>query len=359
VPENVYRKLAQRLDNIPNGFPATESGVELRLLAKIFTPQEAALASVMRLTCEQATDIAARVGVEAKAASRTLKEMARKGLIRVKKDEGQLTFGLMPFVVGIYEEQLPRMDAELAELFEAYYQETQAGIARDMPSLHRVIPVQKAIPFDVEIFPYEQAFEMLDQARAWGVRDCICRVQQRLIGKGCDHPIENCLSFAPVEGAFDHSQTTRPISKEEALRILREAEEAGLVHSAANYRNRHFYICNCCTCCCGVMRGVAEFGIPTAVARSDFHAVVDEDECIACGDCVESCQFGAISIPDCTSTVDYTHCVGCGLCAIACSTGAMHLERRPKGEVPTPPDDIKEWMVQRAQERNISIFDIL
>jgi electron transport complex protein RnfB len=359
MPEDVYRRLAQQLDAIPNGFPATESGVELRLLAKIFTEEEAALASVMRLTCEPAADIAARAGVEPKAAHRTLKGMVRQGLIRVKKGEGQLSFGLMPFVVGIYEEQLPRMDAELAALFEAYYQETQAGITRNTPSLHRVIPVEKAIPFEVEIFPYEQAFEMLDEARSWGVRDCICRVQQQLIGKGCDHPVENCLIFAPVEGAFEHGQTTRAISKEEALRILREAEEAGLVHSAANHRDQHYYICNCCTCCCGVMRGVAEFGIPTAIASSDFHAVVDEDRCIACGDCVESCQFGALSIPEYICVVDDTRCVGCGLCAVACPTGSMQLGRRPEGEIAPPPADIKEWMAQRAQERDISIFDIL
>jgi electron transport complex protein RnfB len=357
--EDVYRKLAQRLDAIPNGFPSTESGVELRLLAKIFTPEEAALASVMRLTCEPPGDIAVRAGAEPDAVSRTLKEMVRKGLIRAQKDPGQLTFGLMPFAVGIYEEQLPRMDAELAALFEQYYQETRAGITHDMPSLHRVIPVQKAIPFDVDIFPYEHAFELLDRARSWGVRDCICRIQQRLIGKGCEHPVENCLTFAPVEGVFDRSQTTRPISKEEALRILDEAEEAGLVHSAANYRDQAFYICNCCTCCCGVMRGVAEFGIPTAIARSDFHAVVDDELCAGCGDCVERCQFGALSIPDDVCTVDYAHCVGCGLCATACSTGALRLERRPQGEVPPPPADIKEWMIQRAQGRGISIFDVL
>jgi electron transport complex protein RnfB len=359
MSEDIYRRLAHRLDAIPNGFPATESGVELRLLAKIFTPQEAALAGVMRLTCEPAAEIAARAGVEPKVAYRTLKSMVRKGLIRAKKGEGQLGFGLVPFVVGIYEEQLPRMDEELAALFEQYFQETRAGITRDTPSLHRIIPVEKAIPFEVEIFPHEQAFELLDDARAWGVRDCICRVQQRLVGKGCDRPVENCLVFAPIEGAFDHSQTTRAISKEEALRILRDAEEAGLVHSAANHRDRHFYICNCCTCCCGIMRGVAEFGIPTAIASSDFYAIVDDDGCIACGDCVESCQFGALSIPEYVSTVDYTRCVGCGLCAIVCPTGSMKLERRPQGEIPPPPADIKEWMAQRAQERDISIFDIL
>jgi electron transport complex protein RnfB len=359
VPKDVYQKLAQRLDAIPNGFPATESGVELRLLAKIFTPEEAKLAGVMRLTCEPAADIAARAGVEPKAVYRTLKGMVRKGLIRIKKGQRQLRFGLIPFVVGIYEEQLPRMDADLAALFEEYYQETRAGITRATPSLHRVIPVEKAIPFEVEIFPHEQAFELLDQASAWGVRDCICRVQQHLIGEGCDRPVENCLVFAPVGGAFDQSQTTRAISKEDALRILGEAVDAGLVHSAANHRNRHYYICNCCTCCCGIMRGVAEFGIPTAVASSDFHAVVDQDRCIACGDCIESCQFGALSIPEYVCTVDYTRCVGCGLCGVVCPTSSMRLERRPEGEVLPPPADMKAWMAQRAQERDISIFDIL
>ncbi len=361
MTEDIYRRLAQRLDDIPNGFPATESGVELRLLAKIFTPEEAALASVMRLTAEPGVDIAARVGVDPDTAYRTLKRMARKGQILAKKGEGQLVFGLIPFVVGIYEEQLPRLDAELATLFEQYYQETGGGggLIQNVPPGHRVIPVEESIPFAPEIFPYERAAEIVESAKSWGVRECICRAQQRLVGKGCDHSTENCIIFASVEGAFDHSDVTRAITKEEALRILREVEEEGLVHSTGNYREHNFYICNCCTCCCGFMRAVAEFGIPTAIARSDFHAIVDEEECIACGDCVERCQFEALSVPDELCVVDYTRCVGCGLCAVVCPTDALHLERRPEGEVPQPPADIKEWMAQRAQERGISMSDIL
>jgi len=359
MSEEAYRKLAQRLDAIPNGFPATESGVELRLLAKMFTPEEAALTGVMRLGRERAADIAARADIDVKKARRTLKEMARKGLIRAGRGEKGLTFGLMPFVVGIYEAQLPRMDTELAALFEQYYQETQGGIVRDAPSVHRVIPVGEAIPFELEIFPYERATQLLENAKSWGVRDCICRVQQRLIGKGCERPIENCMVFAPVEGAFDHSEVDRAISKEEALRILREAEDAGLVHTAGNYRGGNSYICNCCTCCCGVLRGVAEFGVPTAVARSDFLAVVDAELCIGCGDCIERCQFGALSVPEDVCTLDYARCVGCGLCATACPVDALHLERRPEGETLLPPADLQEWMNQRAEERGISLSDIL
>jgi ferredoxin len=360
MTEEIYRKLAQRLDAIPNGFSSTESGVELRLLAKIFTPEEAALASVMRLSHEPAADIAARAGVDADTAYLTLKEMARKGQIRIKKGKGLLLFGLMPFAVGFYEEQLPRMDAELATLFEQYFQETQGGgIVRQAPAVHRVIPVGEAIPFDLEVFPYEHATELVEDAKSWGVRDCICRVQQQLVGKGCDHPIESCLVFAPVEGAFDHSEVDRALTKEEALQILRQAEETGLVHTTGNYRDGHNYICNCCTCCCGILRSVAEFGVPTTAVRSDLHTVVDAEACIGCGDCLERCQFGALSVPDDICVVDYSRCVGCGLCATACPTEALYLERRPEGEVPLPPADISQWMVQRAQERGISISDIL
>ena len=85
MSQDIYRKLAQRLDAIPNGFPATESGAELRLLAKVFTPEEAALASQMRLGREPAADIAARAGIDSKTAYRMLKTMARRGLVRYRK----------------------------------------------------------------------------------------------------------------------------------------------------------------------------------------------------------------------------------------------------------------------------------
>jgi ferredoxin len=108
-----------------------------------------------------------------------------------------------------------------------------------------------------------------------------------------------------------------------------------------------------------VLRSVAEFGASTSTVRSDFRAVVDDEMCIGCGDCLERCQFDALSVPKGICVVDYTRCVGCGLCATVCPSEALCLERRPEGEVPVPPSDIKEWMVQRAHERGISIEDIL
>jgi ferredoxin len=271
-----------------------------------------------------------------------------------------MRFGLLPFMVGFYEEQLLWMDEELAGLVEQYLQETRgAGITQAAPPLHRVLPVDESIPFELEIFPHERASELLENARSWGVRDCICRVQKDLIGQRCDHPVENCLVFAPAEGAFDQSEVDRAISKEEALQILREAEEAGLVHSTGNYVKPHYYICNCCTCCCAILRGVAEFGVPTAIANADFRAVVDAEACVGCGDCVDRCQFGALSVPDETCAVDGMRCVGCGICATACPTNALQLERRPEGEVPAPPADVREWGRRRSEERGISLAKVL
>ena len=118
--EDLYRALARQLDAMPNGFPATETAAELRLLAWMFTPEEARLGGVMTMEPEPADAIAYRAGVEPKDAARTLKDMVRHGLVTMQRGDRALLFALMPFVVGSYEAQLPRMDAEMAALFEAY-----------------------------------------------------------------------------------------------------------------------------------------------------------------------------------------------------------------------------------------------
>lgn len=356
MPSDLYRRLAETLNEIPNGFDVTESG--LRLLAKLFTEDEASLASVMRLSFEPPSVIADRAGVDPEEAGVRLESMAGKGLVRRARRGGPASYGLMPFAVGIYEEALPRMDSELARLFEEYYEETEGGpMTHGRPALQRIIPVGKSIPVSLEIFPHEQASQYLENARSWGVRDCICRVQQKLVGKGCDNPIESCLVFAPVEGAFDRSEATRAISKSEALHILNEAAEAGLVHSTMNQKGQVFYICNCCTCCCGILRGVKEFGIPTAVARSDFRVTVDPGTCTGCGVCVERCQFGALDAEDGCCSADYARCVGCGVCVAGCPAGALRMERRHSGEDSETPANRRAWLVERAAARGVSLPD--
>ncbi len=357
---DVYERLAERLSNTPNGFPRSERGTELKLLAKMFAPEEAALAAVMHLYREDAADIATRAGVDAKTAYATLKAMARKGLIHAGKGEKGLSFGLLPFAVGFYEESLPYLDEEMARLFETLMQETRGeGLLTPGPALQRVIPVEQSVDADIELLPYERASELLEGAQSFGVRECICRKQKALVGEPCDYPLENCLSFAPVEGAFDNLSYVRPISKEEAIRILLEAEEAGLVHSVYNHQEPIYYICNCCPCCCGIMRGVAEFGQAHALAHSDFYAVVDADACTGCEACLDRCHFGALSVPDDVCVVDAMRCMGCGLCVAECPSDALRLLRRVPEEHAPPPVDHRQWREARAAARGVPLQELL
>ena len=89
--ENPYKRLAVRLDALPNGFPATNDGAELRLLAKLYTPEDAALAAELRLSLETPEQIASRLSDSGfpvgnhKVLKKQLKQMARGGLIAAGK----------------------------------------------------------------------------------------------------------------------------------------------------------------------------------------------------------------------------------------------------------------------------------
>jgi electron transport complex protein RnfB len=356
--QDPYKRLAERLDSLPNGFPPTQDGAELRLLANIFTPEEAELAAQLRIPLETAEQITTRLGRDYGVTRKTLKNMAHRGLIRAGKAEGGLGYGLLPFVVGIYENQLGRLDLELANLFEAYYTQAFTQILTITPAIHRVVPVGESIKNDMQVAPFESAAGIIENAKSWAVMDCICRKQTALIGKPCKHPVDVCMIMDDKPDSFTTSDEIRALTKEEAYEVLRRADQAGLVHSVSNNQNGTWYICNCCTCSCGILRGIAELGIANVVASSAFVNTVDEDACTACGLCVEQCQFDALSV-DTVAQVDRVKCVGCGVCVNACADDALILVRRPAEEVKPVPVSIIDWGLQRAQMRGIDLSSLL
>lgn len=353
MDHNAYKILAERLNALPNGFPPTDDGRELKLLAKLFTPEEAGLAAQLSPTLETVEAVAARTGGDASVLREQLKGMSRRGLIEAGKIEGGLGFKLMPFVVGIYEMQVRTMDAELARLFEGYFQGGFGKILSVKPQVHRVIPVNETVRNPMEIRPFESAAEIVNAMQSWGVQDCICRKQKTLIGEGCDHPIEVCMVFHPRPDAFTNHSFIRALTHDEAMGTLRRAAEAGLVHSVSNSVEGTYYICNCCTCSCGILRGMAELGIANVVASSAFVNQVDELLCNGCEDCIKSCQFNALSMDGLLAKVDTVRCTGCGVCVIACSTGALGLVRRPEEEVKPVPQTDADWGAQRIAERGL------
>ncbi len=345
-----YKQLAERLDALPAGYPATEDGAELRVLAALFTPEQAALAAELAPTLEPPAAIAARTGRDAKETATTLKGMARAGLIGAGRAAGGLGYRLLPFAVGFYELQVARLDAELAQRVEDYFQQSMSTALAREPQAHRVIPVNRTVAAGVEVHPYESAAEILAGRKAWGVLDCICRKQKALIGEPCGHPLDVCMAMSDTPGAFDHAPEIRALTLDEALRVLQRAADAGLVHTVGNTRNAVEYICNCCTCSCGILRGMAELGMANVVARSAFVNRADAASCGACGACVEMCSFDALTLGDVVE-VNAVRCVGCGACVPVCPEGALALVRRPADEVLAPPEDYDAWGRERMRRQ--------
>jgi electron transport complex protein RnfB len=361
MTQTPYQQLAARLNSLPSGFPATADGAELRLLEYLFTPEEAALAAQLRMTKETAAQMAARTGADADTLARQLISLAKRGLIGVGRFDDGLRFWLMPFIVGIFEFQGPVIDAEFARLFEDYYRQAFGHVNTIEPQFHRIIPVNESIPIGIEIHPHESAAEIVNQAQAWGVVDCICRKQKALVGDACEHPVEDtCMILSQTPGAFDQATLIHKLTHDEALATLRHAADIGLVHSLGNYREGVTYICNCCTCSCGILRGISEQGLANVVARSAFVSQIDEDRCSSCETCLDACQFAALALTDAgVMSVNRVRCVGCGQCVINCPEEAISLARRPANEIKPVPATEHDWGAARAASRGLNLDEIL
>jgi len=348
--EDVYERLAEALDKLPNGFPRTPSRTEILILKKMFSPDEAFLASQLGGSMEPVEAIARRIGLSEDEAEAKLASMGKRGLLWFSKREGKHRFRLAPFIVGIYESQLESLDHDLAHLVEKYLHEGgAAGIMKPQPALHRVVPAQKAVKSEW-ILPYDDVKAILLSSKSFSVRDCICRVQQDFIGRRCSFPLKICLSF----GSYERPAREGDISKEEALALLDKAEEIGLVHTVSNVMKGFGYVCNCCSCCCGILRGVTDFGIENSVAYANYHSVIDANECLGCGTCVDRCQVHAITEENGVTAVNRKRCIGCGLCVTGCPNGAAKLQRKPESQIVHPPVDFATWEKQRLSNRGLS-----
>ena len=291
---DVYRKVATVLNTLPNGFPPTESGVEIKLLKKIFEPEEAELFCNLKLTYETVEQIAERSGIPLEGLENKLKTMWKKGQIESRQSGEARAFRMMPWVIGIYEFQLNRMDKEFAELVEQYSPFLGPQLVMTKPQMMQVLPVERDIPMSYETLPYERVSTIIENGKSFAVNECICRKKSRILGKGCDRPLEMCMAIGNEPGVFDnHPWGGRVVSKEEAYELLQKAEEAALVHMTGNVVRGQWFICNCCGCCDPFLQ-VTRQGLQ-GVVNSHFYAEIDPDQCDACGICAEErCQVGAI-----------------------------------------------------------------
>lgn len=351
MTDEIFSRLADALDRLPNGFPRTSSNVELKILKKIFSIEDAALAAHLTGSYESLEQIASRSELSPDDVSKQLFKMTRKGMVWLDKKEGRVYFRLAPFVVGVYEASLELMDHELAHLTEEYFANGGvAGIMGVEPALHRVVPAQAAIKTEW-VLPYDDVRAILMNSKTFNLRDCICRVQQAQIGDNCEFPVNVCLSFSESERTTPHPGD---ILQDEALALLDKCEEVGLVHTVSNVLKGVGYVCNCCGCCCGILRGITEYGLERSVAFANYYAVIDPVTCNNCGTCISRCQVKAISEADGYSVVDIDHCIGCGLCVTGCPNDVAVLVRKPEAEMIHPPADFSVWEHERLHNRGLA-----
>ena len=349
--ETSYRKLAAHLDQLPGGFGPSETGAEIRLLRGLFSVEEAELAIHLTLDREKADVISKRANLPLSEVKQRLDEMSNKGLIfSVHLEDGSILYQAVPFVIGIYEFQVNKLNEELLQDLADYRStQKQRPKAQTIPQM-RTIPVGESIETHLQVFPYEQVNELVKANDRFAVAPCICRRQARMTGAGCDAPEESCLMFGEWADYYVRDGRARPIDQSEVIEILRRADEANLVLQPSNSKDIGF-ICCCCGCCCGVLRGLQNHPRPSEAVSSSFIVQLNADICDGCWDCLERCQMQALSENDKHVTLNSDRCIGCGLCVTICPSEALKLVRKPDSEIILVPDTIDAvWrIISQAQ----------
>jgi electron transport complex protein RnfB len=348
---DVYERLAQFLDELPAGFPRSESGVEIRILRQLFTPEEAELAMHLTLLPEEARVIARRAKISVAEATQRLKEMERKGLIFVLYQEGKPPqYMATQAVIGFYEYQVNKLHPELVQDFEEYLPLWfDHDLWQKAPQI-RTIPVGESIDPQLEVMQYERAEELVRSQHTFSVAPCICRQEKQIAGDGCDKPLMTCLGFGIAAEYYIRNGWGQAISQEEALSLLKRAEEVGLVLQPGNAKEAAF-ICMCCGCCCGILRALKLHPKPASIVSSSFQATLNLEACDGCGTCATRCQMEAIYLDDGKARLDLDRCIGCGLCVSTCPTEALSLARKPADQQPHVPKDTVGTNIRLAQAR--------
>ncbi|MCK5378635.1 MAG: 4Fe-4S binding protein [Acidobacteria bacterium] len=350
-----YRELADRLNAGSVGFPEPESETARNgwqeILEILYTPEEAALAAKLPVMPSSLRVIAARLGMGEEDLKPRLDRMADKGIVMdlVHPKTGKTKYLLSPPVVGFFEFSMMRAQdsipkKRMAEALDAYTHgdptfahEVFGGdtvIGKTM--VHESALSDEDLP---DVLDWERATSVIEEAHNFAVSYCYCRHKAEHLGKRCDAPMDVCLSVNAGASFVVHREFGREIDRSEAMDILIQSRESGLVQVADNVQEKPTYICNCCGCCCGQLQAINEFDLP-AVNPSGFVAASDTDDCNGCSRCARACPVGAIEMRpapvvgrrknDLRPSIDTDRCIGCGVCVQAChSRHAMTMKRRP------------------------------
>jgi len=366
----VYKKLQQHLDKMPIGFPASKSGSGLRLLTYLFTPEEAELATYLRFSwnrdLEPIDTIYERIKekkLTKKQLEQKLDTMVKKGLLMFKKEDGLKYYGNALLAVGMFEFQVNRLDQlpkEFIKDFNEYMDEAWLPEAFKVKGAQlRTIPIEKSIEFEQNVNQFDSLESLIENTQApFMVTNCVCRQLKDLEGDPCKVTTrrEVCMGFGYAAEMYIEQGWGREISKEEAIEILKQNQEDGLVLQPDNSQELGF-LCSCCSCCCESLSRYIKFPRPSNMTITNYFAEIDPELCTGCGTCVDICPMEAIKLRDDISKIKQKRCIGCGNCVVKCPVEAISLKKKEREFTPFPTmDDLFDKIKERKKriEQKIS-----
>ncbi|MBD3228301.1 MAG: hypothetical protein GF329_08930 [Candidatus Lokiarchaeota archaeon] len=358
--ENVYEKIRRNMNsNWPLKLPKHEK--ILKLLEYIFPEKEAEVIALFKsplMDLKSAKKIAKLLDLSEDEVSSILERMAKKGTIL---KSGKTRYSMMPIMPGLFEFYFVAGKSEnIKEAAEVFHDIVDLGLLnewynsrypffRTVPSSSlpnkvqssvreqdtQTIEIDQKIDSGHRILIFEDILKYIEEASSITVVNCACRTTSALIGDKCDKPLDVCMALNFASESLNAYGLGKNLTKEEAIELLKKAEDHGLVHTVINSTdlNSQMFICNCCTCHCGVLGGLTKFNNPNSFARSNFRPQIDVDECKMCGKCIEICPMEALwhhwphnkDLRDDFIAIKENRCIGCGLCAHHCPTDAIKM----------------------------------
>jgi Pyruvate/2-oxoacid:ferredoxin oxidoreductase delta subunit len=375
VGKDIYKKLGQKLDGLSLRVPYTPSFS--RLIRGLYSEEEASLIVKMPYRPSSIDRISRTTGLSAAKLLPMLDKLCDMGLVMDiwNKKRNQYTYMVMPFIVGIYEFTLmrtgdPEKSRHWANLLHAYLSEEDMYRANmnqgQQIGIMRTIPHDDPILFDdyVEIFDYQRAKVIVEQAKTFSIGYCSCRHEALHMGeKKCDIPLETCCSFGRSAEYLIRHKLARPVDKQEMLDSLERAQESGLVLNGENVKRNVEYICQCCSCCCHLIKSINNFGYQGIVVGSGLLPVFNKELCKGCEKCVKTCPVRAISKQKLAGKtfsmlVDKERCLGCTVCSRTCAQKAISMNKSDK-KVFYPEDGLEKYILsclERGTLQNV-LFD--